>query len=73
MTTSTTRSIVPFTLKNGNAFELLTGFRLAAREAGCAQEVVMQTVVEAMSGDYEHLHATLAQWCLTEPMKGATK
>jgi hypothetical protein len=73
MTTSTTRSIVPFTLKNGSAFELLAGFRLAAREVGWAQEVVMQTVVEAMSGDYEHLHATLAEWCLTEPMKGATK
>jgi len=73
MTTSTTRSIVPFTLTNGNAFELLAGFRLAARAVGWAPEVVMQTVVEAMSGDNEHLHATLAQWCLTEPMKGATK
>jgi hypothetical protein len=65
MTTPNTRSKVPFTLSNANAFEFLAGFRLAAISVGWSQQAAMKTVVEAMSGDYRHLLATLSQWCIS--------
>jgi hypothetical protein len=64
MTTPTTRCMVPFTLTNVNVFELLAGFMPAAVSVGWSKDAVMQTVDEAMSGDYAHLHATLSEWCL---------
>lgn len=72
-TTSTTRCMVPFTLTNANALELLAGFRRAAVSVGWSKEAAFQTAFEAISGDYAHLHATLAQWCLPEQMKRASK
>lgn len=65
--------MVPFILTKANAFELLAGFRQAAVSVGWPQEVAMQTVMEAMSGDYAHLQATLAAWCLPENWNLATK
>lgn len=56
--------MVPFTLTNEDTLELLFGFRAAAVSAGWSQEAAFQTALEAISGDYEHLHATLAEWCL---------
>ena len=64
MTTPNTCRKVPFTLSNANAFELLAGFRLVAVSVGWSQLAAMKTVVEAMSGDYAHLHAKLSVWCL---------
>lgn len=73
MTTPSTRVMVPFTLTNAFFFELLAGFMPAAVSVGWSKDAVMQTVAEAMSGDYAHLHATLAQWCLPEQMKMASE
>ena len=64
MTTPSARSLVPFTLTHANALELLAGFRLAAVGVEWSREAAMQTVVEAMSGELAHLHATLSVWCL---------
>lgn len=73
MTTPTTRCMVPFTLTNEDTLELIFGFRLAAVSVGWSDEATFQTALEAKSGDYEHLHATLAQWCLPEQLNQEKK
>lgn len=67
MTSSTTiHRKVPFTISDENAFDLLGGFRWAALRVGWSEVAVMQTVNEAMAGNYAHLQATLAAYCLPE-------
>lgn len=66
MTSLTIRRKVPFTISNDNAFDLLGGFRWAALRVGWSEAVVMQTVNDAMAGNYAHLQATLAAYCLPE-------
>lgn len=73
MTTPTSRSKVPFNLSNVNAFELLNGFWLAAVGVGWSHEAATQTLNEALAGDYAHLLATLAHWCLPENLNRTTK
>jgi predicted DNA-binding transcriptional regulator AlpA len=72
-TTPTMRCMVPFTLTNANTLELLAGFRRAAVSVGWSKEAAFQTAFEAISGDYEHLHATLAVWCQPVQMSRETK
>ena len=73
MTTPTTRCKVPFLLTNANVFELLARFGMAAVSVGWSREDATQTVIEAMAGDIEHLHATLAKWCFSEQMNRMTE
>ena len=73
MTTPTTRCMVPFTLTNVFFFELLAGFMPAAVSVGWSKDAVMQTVAEAMSGDYTHFEATLAVWCQPVQISSETK
>ncbi len=64
MTIAPPRNKVPFALTTANELELLAGFMPAAVSVGWAKDAVMQTVDEAMSGDYGHLHAILSEWFL---------
>lgn len=73
MTTPTTRCKVPFLLTNANVFELLARFGMAAVSVGWSREDATQTVIEAMAGDIEHLHATLAVWCQPVQISLGTK
>jgi hypothetical protein len=45
---------------DGNAFALMAHFRQHARHAGWDREDISRVLDEAMSGDYNHLVATLA-------------
>jgi hypothetical protein len=47
----------------GNAFSLMGAFRKAARQQGWNNEEIVAVTNEAMSGDYDHLVATLARHC----------
>lgn len=48
---------------DGNAFALLGAFRREARRSGWPTEAITAVTEEAMSGDYDHLLATLATAC----------
>ena len=48
---------------DGNAFSLLGGFQKAARKAGWTSQEIEKVRTEAMSGDYNHLVATLLKHC----------
>lgn len=48
---------------DGNAFSLMGAFRKAARQQGWNNEEIVAVTNEAMSGDYDHLVATLARHC----------
>lgn len=63
MTTSTTSRMVQFTLTNIYVFELLAGFMPAGFSVSWSNKAVMQTVDEAISGDYAHPHAMFPEWC----------
>lgn len=56
---------VPTTLVgvNGNAFSLMAHFKLQAARAGWDSEEIEIVISEAISGDYNHLVATLASYC----------
>ena len=47
---------------NGNAFALLAHFKREARKAGWNKSEIDEVVDDAMSGDYNHLVAVLAEW-----------
>lgn len=55
---------VAYAIKRLNAIEVLGGFSNAAREAGWTAAQVAEVRLEAMSGDYEHLHCVLAKYCV---------
>lgn len=44
---------------DGNAFGILGRWRDAARKAGWSAEEIEAVMTEAMSGDYDHLLATI--------------
>ena len=44
---------------DGNAFALLGKFQQAAKKAGWESEDIKEVMMEASSGDYDHLLATL--------------
>jgi hypothetical protein len=48
---------------NGNAFSLMGAFQHQAREEGWSHAEIDAVLKEAMSGDYDHLVATLAAHC----------
>lgn len=48
---------------DGNAFNLLGAFQGRARKEGWTSEEIKLVIDEAMSGDYDHLLATLANHC----------
>lgn len=48
---------------DGNAFSILGAFKRAARQQGFPREWTDGIVREAMSGDYDHLLATIASNC----------
>ena len=48
---------------DGNAFSLMGAFRQAARRQGWTPEQIKLVIDECMSGDYDHLVATLANNC----------
>lgn len=55
---------VAYALTNINAIDVLGGFSNAARESGWTPAQVQEVKLEAMSGDYEHLHCVLAKYCV---------
>lgn len=52
---------------DGNAFSLMGAFQQQARKEGWSQREIKSVIDECMSGDYDHLLATLAEVC--EPPK----
>lgn len=49
--------------QNGNAYNLMGGFAAQARRDGWTEADIKKVTDEAMSGDYDHLLATLASYC----------
>lgn len=54
------------TTVDGNAFALLGAFRRQAKREEWTEEELTQVTTEAMSGDYDHLLATLLEHILEE-------
>ena len=52
---------IEFDLANcdGNAFAILGGWRRAARQQGWSEDTIEAVLVEAKSGDYDHLVQTI--------------
>lgn len=52
---------VQFDIANcdGNAFALIGGWKRAARREGWSEDDIEAVIVEAMSGDYDHLVQTI--------------
>jgi hypothetical protein len=50
---------------DGNAFNLIGTFRLAAKRQGWSQEEISAVCAEATAGNYDHLLQTLVKY--TEP------
>lgn len=52
---------VQFDIANcdGNAFALIDGWKRAARREGWSEDDIEAVIVEAMSGDYDHLVQTI--------------
>ena len=48
---------------DGNAFAIMGVFRKAARREGWEKEEINAVLDEAMSGDYNHLVATIDSFC----------
>lgn len=48
---------------DGNAFSLMGAFQSQARREKWTPEEIKLVIDECMSGDYEHLLATLAEHC----------
>ena len=51
---------------DGNAFALMGAFKQQARREGWTKDEISSVLNECMSGDYEHLIATLANHCEIE-------
>lgn len=49
--------------EDGNAYSILGRFNNAARKAGWPKEEITKVMNEAMSGDYNHLLATIDKHC----------
>ena len=47
---------------DGNAFSILGEVRKALRKGGVPAEQVKEFMMEATSGNYDHLLATVAEW-----------
>lgn len=65
MTIAPPRNKVLFALTTANELELLAGFRLASVNVGWSKQNAMRKVLDAMFVDFERLHASLLEWCLT--------
>jgi len=48
--------------RDGNAFAVLGNVKTALRRGGVEQVEIDEFMAEAMSGDYNHLLATVARW-----------
>ena len=48
---------------DGNAFSLLGNFRKQAKKEGWSKEEIKEVTDKAMDGDYNHLLATLMDYC----------
>jgi hypothetical protein len=48
---------------DGNAFYLMVAFSKAAKQQGWSADEISKVITEAMSGDYNHLLATLVDHC----------
>lgn len=55
---------VQFDIANsdGNAFALIGGWKRAARREGWSEDDIEAVLVEAMSGDYDHLVQTIMEY-----------
>lgn len=51
---------------DGNAFVIMGAFKVAAKQAGWSKIEIDEVLNEAMSGDYDHLLATIMDNCETE-------
>lgn len=50
--------------QDGNAFALMGGFAQQARRDGWDKADIDKVINEAMTGDYDHLLATLGSYCV---------
>lgn len=57
---------VPLVGEDGNAFAILGRVSRALRRGGATSEEVNEFTSEAMSGDYDHLLATVQRWVDTD-------
>jgi hypothetical protein len=48
---------------DGNAFSIMGAFKRQARKEGWTDEEIRKVLEKAMSGDYNHLLATIAAHC----------
>lgn len=48
---------------DGNAFNLMGAFQRQARREGWSQEEIDRVLAECLSGNYDHLLATLQIYC----------
>lgn len=48
---------------DGNAFAIMGVFRRQARKEGWSSQEIETVIEEAMSGDYDHLLATIMTYC----------
>jgi hypothetical protein len=67
MTTTTDKKVkLNLVGLDGNAFSLMSAFQKAARRQGWSVEEIKPILDECMSGDYDHLLATLSDVCEDE-------
>ena len=55
--------LLDLTTIDGNAFALMGAFRKQARKEGWSQEQIDDIIDECMKSDYDHLVATLDEYC----------
>ena len=71
MTTTTDKKVkLNLVGLDGNAFSLMGAFQKAARRQGWSADEIKVILDECMSGDYDHLLATLANVCEDEDSDG---
>jgi hypothetical protein len=49
---------------DGNAFAILGAFQREAKRAGWTPDEIDEVKIEAMSGDYDNLLATISSYCV---------
>jgi hypothetical protein len=59
MTTTTKKVKLELVGLDGNAFSVMGAFQRAARRQGWTPEEIKSVIDECMSGDYDHLLATI--------------
>lgn len=59
---------LPIRIPADNAYQVLATFRLHARREGWTPEEIDEVIVEAKSGNYDHLLKTIWSHCVSTPL-----